>query len=280
MATNNDHTSDREEFPRLVRDLRSMPRVQAPSNLEYLLEQRIHSGRDAKSSWWKRFFLSGFNIGGLRIPAYAYGPVAAAVIVAAGLYVFNASDFNSQLEHLDKGPAMHQQPAPPSQQPPQPSPQSQQPLSTQQPPSPQPTQPAIQPQPEPKRQQEAAPAPSDNAPAAKQSSERRAAKPAPATVPSAGGKNEYNGEDMMPRTRGLPDEETQQPKKAAEQGRVNTKTNALHDAAPSKEKQLLRKSDALQEQMYIVAPSAVRDSARILNSLRRLDSLRRLGRKP
>ncbi len=107
MATNNEHTPGQEEFSKLLGDLRSMPRVSAPTNFEFLLQQTIQAQAQPRTSWWKRFFRSSLNLGGFQVPAYAFTGATAAVVVTVSVIVINRTDFQSQ---LDK--AVVQQPAP------------------------------------------------------------------------------------------------------------------------------------------------------------------------
>ncbi len=87
-----------EAFVPLLRDLRAMPKIDAPLDFEYQLKQRLAAASVPRLSWWQR--LPVINLGFLRVPALAYGPVAGMAVLAFTLYVYETRDLPKQIESV------------------------------------------------------------------------------------------------------------------------------------------------------------------------------------
>lgn len=108
MSDPNDITQQNGESPfepeRLLKDLRSLPKVQAPMDFTYHLSQSIEQLESKERvAWWKRPFLPAVE-GGFRIPALAYGAVAVMVVLFFSVYVFNVTDFERDMkQEMERG---------------------------------------------------------------------------------------------------------------------------------------------------------------------------------
>ncbi|MBR9978843.1 MAG: hypothetical protein KFH87_12225 [Bacteroidetes bacterium] len=91
----------------LLHDLRELPEVAAPMDFSEHLSRKIEKIDNIEGiSLWKRFFLPAAE-GGFRIPAYAYGAVAALAVVFVSVYVFNITSFEQELHReIDPRPAI------------------------------------------------------------------------------------------------------------------------------------------------------------------------------
>ena len=93
---------EEEQFSALLRELRELPSVSAPIDFEYRLKRAIASEHAAPAlPWWKRLLQSG-QMGGFRIPAYAYGAVAAVVILVFSYYVYQRTNIKDELRGLEQ----------------------------------------------------------------------------------------------------------------------------------------------------------------------------------
>lgn len=78
-------------YDQLLRDLRSLPKVNAPLDFQHHLNEKLNALRHVEAlPWWKRF-LTPAREGGYQIPAFAYGAVATVVVLAVSVYVYRAS---------------------------------------------------------------------------------------------------------------------------------------------------------------------------------------------
>lgn len=285
MPSNNEHTPEQEDFSKLLGDLRSMPQAKAPSNFEYLLQQKINESLVKPTPWWNRFFFHGFEIGGFRLPAYAYGGAFAVLIITFGLYMYNASDFDTQLQKMDTETPLNKEMQPKSD-----APSS-----------------AIGESEEDEEQPVSAP---DNAPAEHgwlegasepaASSSPEPAKPAvPAPSPARERLEEFkdnadpddkqlptDDEDMMPRTRGIPNIQGRVSGDESIEMEVRQDLNEKSDdARKSVKKEMQRENDGARSKsmmgksMMMAMPKVKLDSLQLKDSLRKLDSLRSLKTK-
>jgi hypothetical protein len=88
---------DDETFRPLRGTLRGLPKVAAPADFEFRLRQAIAAENVAPAPpWWKRFFLPARE-GGFRMPVYAYGAVAAVLVVVFSYYVYQRTDMEQQV---------------------------------------------------------------------------------------------------------------------------------------------------------------------------------------
>ncbi len=86
------------ENERLLKDLKSLPRISAP--LDFSLHLREAIGEIEASDalpWWKRFFRPASE-GGFQIPAFAYGAAAAMVVLIVSVYVISVTDFEREMQ--------------------------------------------------------------------------------------------------------------------------------------------------------------------------------------
>jgi hypothetical protein len=78
-------------YDKLLQDLRSLPKNNAPLDFQYHLNERISALRQIEAlPWWKRFFKPARE-GGYAVPAFAYGAVATVAVLAVSVYVYRAS---------------------------------------------------------------------------------------------------------------------------------------------------------------------------------------------
>jgi hypothetical protein len=86
------------EPERLLNDLRAMPRINAPIDFSVHLSRALEEQKERSTTlWWKRLFRAASE-GGFGIPAYAYGAVAAVTVLVVSVYVYNATDFEQELQ--------------------------------------------------------------------------------------------------------------------------------------------------------------------------------------
>ena len=90
---NPQQSSSKEE--QLLRDLRAMPRADAPLDFAAQLKRRIEA-EALVLPWWRRLFRAP-SAGGFQLPSYAYGAAAAAVLVVVSVYVFQTTDVEQAL---------------------------------------------------------------------------------------------------------------------------------------------------------------------------------------
>lgn len=87
----NDPVADSDAaFEPMLRDLRAMPKIDAPPGLEYQLKQKLAAASIPRLKWWQR--LPALNLGFLRVPAFAYGPLAGAAVIIFSVYVFETRE--------------------------------------------------------------------------------------------------------------------------------------------------------------------------------------------
>lgn len=95
MSDPRNHTTDPvadhdAAYEPILRDLRAMPKVDAPPDFEFQLRQRIAAASVPRTKWWQR--LPALNLGFLRVPAFAYGPLAGAAVIVSAVYVLETRD--------------------------------------------------------------------------------------------------------------------------------------------------------------------------------------------
>lgn len=101
---------DAEQHPEpgydaLLRDLRSLPKVNAPLDFQHHLNEKLNALRHVEAlPWWKRFFKPARE-GGYQIPAFAYGAVATVVVLAVSVYVYRASFVEETFRSEQETPA-------------------------------------------------------------------------------------------------------------------------------------------------------------------------------
>jgi hypothetical protein len=89
---------------KLLEDIRSLPKVSAPLDFRHHLARRIEAEQAALTlPWWKRFFLP-LREGGRPIPAFAYGAAATVIVLAASLYVYEATYVEKTFKQEQRAP--------------------------------------------------------------------------------------------------------------------------------------------------------------------------------
>lgn len=87
----NDPVGDSEAaFEPMRRDLRAMPKIDAPPGFEFQLKQRLAAASIRRLKWWQR--MPALNLGFLRVPAFAYGPLAGAAVIVFSVYVLETRE--------------------------------------------------------------------------------------------------------------------------------------------------------------------------------------------
>jgi hypothetical protein len=271
MPSNNEHTPEQEDFSKLIGDLRSMPQAKAPSNFEYLLQQKILESQVKQTPWWKRFFVHGFEIGGFRLPAYAYGGAAAVLIITFGLYLYNASDFDTQLQKMDAETPLEREMKPQSDDTAPIAPEAEDEKKIQAEPQNIPT---------PGRFRQTPTEPASAAPPPVSTEEFKD------NAEAADKQPQLDDEDMMPSTRGVPDNQGERSGDQKIDMEIRQDMNEKRsEARKSIKEEAERESDgagagSMMSKGYMMAmPKVKLDSLRLSDSLRKLDSLRLLEKK-
>jgi hypothetical protein len=87
----NDPVADSDAaFEPMRRDLRAMPKIDAPPGFEYQLKQKLAAASVPRLKWWQR--MPALNLGFLRVPAFAYGPLAGAAVIIFSVYVLETRE--------------------------------------------------------------------------------------------------------------------------------------------------------------------------------------------
>jgi hypothetical protein len=101
-------------YDRLLQDLRSLPKNNAPLDFQYHLTERISALRQVQAlPWWKRFFKPASE-GGYAVPAFAYGAVATVAVLAVSVYVYRASYVEETFRSEQEAPVEHIAPIQPA----------------------------------------------------------------------------------------------------------------------------------------------------------------------